>query len=63
MDERSICLFLAMKRLSAQAIDNELVGVLSPMRSVIPWSPIISVNGTSRLLFVKPLQGIHWDFP
>jgi hypothetical protein len=28
MDQRSICLFLAMKRLSAQAIDNELVAVL-----------------------------------
>jgi histone-lysine N-methyltransferase SETMAR len=30
MDQRSICLFLAMKRLSAQAIDNELVAVLGP---------------------------------
>jgi hypothetical protein len=30
MDQRSICLFLAMKRLSAQAIDNELVAVFGP---------------------------------
>jgi hypothetical protein len=30
MDQRSICLLLAMKRLSAQAIDNELVAVFSP---------------------------------
>jgi hypothetical protein len=30
MDQRSICLFLAMKRLSAQAIDNKLVAVLGP---------------------------------
>jgi hypothetical protein len=28
MDQRSICLFLAMKRLSAQTIYNELVAVL-----------------------------------
>jgi hypothetical protein len=30
MDQRSICLFLAMKRLSSEAIDNELVAVLGP---------------------------------
>jgi hypothetical protein len=30
MDQRSICLFLAMKRLSAQAISNELVILLGP---------------------------------
>jgi hypothetical protein len=30
MDQRSICLFLAMKGLSAQAIYNELVAVLGP---------------------------------
>jgi hypothetical protein len=30
MDQRSISLFLAMKRLSAQAIYNELVAVLGP---------------------------------
>jgi hypothetical protein len=30
MDQRSICLFLAVKRLSAQAISNELVAVLRP---------------------------------
>jgi hypothetical protein len=28
MDQRSICLFLAMKRLSAQALDNAFVAVL-----------------------------------
>jgi hypothetical protein len=30
MEQRSICLFLAMKRLSAQAISNEVVAVLCP---------------------------------
>jgi hypothetical protein len=30
MDQRSICLFLAMKRLSAQAIDSERVAVFDP---------------------------------
>jgi hypothetical protein len=30
MSQRSICLFFAVKRLSAQVIDNELVAVLSP---------------------------------
>jgi hypothetical protein len=30
MDQRSICLFLAMKRLSAEAFSNELVAVLGP---------------------------------
>jgi hypothetical protein len=30
MDQRSICLFLAMKRLSAQAISNELIAMLGP---------------------------------
>jgi hypothetical protein len=30
MDQRSICLLLAMKRLSAQAFYNELVAVLGP---------------------------------
>jgi hypothetical protein len=30
MDQRSICLFLAMKRISAQAIDNELVVMFGP---------------------------------
>jgi hypothetical protein len=29
MDQRSICLFLALKGLSAQAADNELTAVLS----------------------------------
>jgi ABC-type branched-subunit amino acid transport system ATPase component len=30
MDQRSICLFLAMKQLSAHAIDNKLIAVLGP---------------------------------
>jgi hypothetical protein len=30
MNQRLICLFLAMKRLSTQAIDKELVAVLGP---------------------------------
>jgi hypothetical protein len=30
MDQRSICLFLAIKRLSAQTISNKLVAVLGP---------------------------------
>jgi hypothetical protein len=30
MDQQSICLFLAMKRLSAQVIDNKLIAVLGP---------------------------------
>jgi hypothetical protein len=30
MDQRLICLFLAMKRLLAQAISNERIGVLGP---------------------------------
>jgi hypothetical protein len=38
MDQRSICLFLAMKRLSAQAISNELVAVLG--RDAIGYSTV-----------------------
>jgi hypothetical protein len=30
MDQRSICLFLAMKRLSARDVHHELVALLSP---------------------------------
>jgi ABC-type cobalamin/Fe3+-siderophores transport system ATPase subunit len=43
-----------MKRLSAQAIDNEFVAVLGP--NAIGYSTVtnISVNGTSHLLFAKP---------
>jgi hypothetical protein len=63
MGQRSICLFLAMKRLSVQAIYDELVAVLGPDAIGYPRSPTISVNGTSHLLFAKPLHAIHWDFP
>jgi hypothetical protein len=40
MDQRSICLFLATKQLSAQAIDNDLVAVLSP--DAIGYSTVTS---------------------
>jgi transposase len=35
MDQRSICLFLATKRLSAQAVDNKLVAVLRPGKTLL----------------------------
>jgi hypothetical protein len=38
MDQRSICLFLAMKRLSTQTISNELVAVLG--RDAIGYSTV-----------------------
>jgi hypothetical protein len=40
MDQRSICLFLAMKQLSAQAICRELVAVLGP--DAIGYSTVIN---------------------
>jgi hypothetical protein len=55
MDQRSICLFLAVKRLSAQAIHNELVAAIgystvtnylgqghfpSTLRETIAWNPL-----------------------
>jgi hypothetical protein len=59
MDRQSICLFLATKRLSAQAIYNELVAVLS--LDAIGCSTVTNypVNGTSHRLFAKPSHGIH----
>jgi hypothetical protein len=67
MDQRSICLFLAMKRLSAQAIYNELVAVLSP--DAIGDSMVTNylrqhhLQSTLRETTDEPLHGIHWDFP
>jgi hypothetical protein len=66
MDLRSICLFLAMKRLSAQAIDNELVAVLRP--DAIGYSTVTNylrqrfLPSTFRETPDEPLHGIHWDF-
>jgi hypothetical protein len=40
MDQRSICLFLAMKGLSARDVHHELVAVLSP--DAITYSSVIS---------------------
>jgi hypothetical protein len=67
MDQQSICLFLAMKRLSAQAIYNELVAVLGP--DAIGYSTV--TNYLRQRYFPstlpetpdEPLHGIHCDFP
>jgi hypothetical protein len=63
MDQRSICLFLAMKLLLAQAISRELVAVLGPdaigYSTVTPYLRQRSKTGKPWL----PLHGIHWDFP
>jgi hypothetical protein len=60
MGQRSICLFLAMKRLSAQASYNELVAVLGPDAigdfTVTNYLRQQSKTGKSWL----PLHGIHW---
>jgi hypothetical protein len=48
MDQQSICLFLAMKRLSVQAIYNELVVMLDPYAIGYSTVTAIFVNGTSR---------------
>jgi hypothetical protein len=52
MDQRSICLFLAMKRLSAQAIYDELVAVLSP--DAIGYSMV--TNSLPQLHFRSTLR-------
>jgi hypothetical protein len=58
MDQRSICLFLAMKRLSAQAIDKELIAVLGP--DTIAYSTVI--NYLRQRHFPSPLrQTIAWN--
>jgi hypothetical protein len=64
MDQRSICLFLAMKRFSAQAIHNELVVVLGP--DVTGYSTVTNYlrqrhfPSTLRETAEEPLHGIHW---
>jgi hypothetical protein len=67
MDQRSICLFLAMKRLSAQAIYNKLVAVLGPDAighpTVINYLRQRHFPSTLRETPDEPLHGIHWDFP
>jgi alkylhydroperoxidase family enzyme len=67
MDQLSLCLFLAMKRLSAQAIDNELVAV--PVSDAIGCSMV--TNNLRQRHFPsalreapdEPLHGIPRDFP
>jgi hypothetical protein len=67
MDQRSICLFLAMKRLSAQTIYNELVAVLDP--DTIGYSTVTNYLRQQHFLSAlretpnEPLHGIYWDFP
>jgi hypothetical protein len=67
MDQRSICLLFAMRRLSTQAIDNELVAVLGP--DAIGYSTITNYlrqrhfPSPLRETPEEPLHGIHWDFP
>jgi transposase len=58
MDQQSICLFLAMTRLSAQAIYNELVAVLG--RDVIDYSMV--ANYLRQLHFPSTLrETIAWN--
>jgi hypothetical protein len=55
MDQRSICLFLALKGLSARDVDNELVAVLGPMRLRTRLSPDIEDSGSFRSFPLSPL--------
>jgi hypothetical protein len=54
MDQQSICLFLAMKRLSAQATDSKLVAVLGP--DAIGYSTV--TNSFRQWHFPSPLREI-----
>jgi hypothetical protein len=67
MDQRSICLFLAMKRLSVQAIYNEFVAVLDPdatgYSTVTNYLRQRHFPSTIRETRDELLHGIHWDFP
>jgi translation initiation factor RLI1 len=60
-------LVFAMKPLSAQAIDNELVAVLGP--DAIGCSTVTNYlrqrhfPSTLRETPDEPLHGVHWDFP
>jgi hypothetical protein len=58
MDQRSICLFFATKRLSAQAPSNELVAVLGP--NAIGYSTV--TNYLHQRHFFSPLrETIAWN--
>jgi hypothetical protein len=63
----SALLFLTMKRLLTQTIDNELVTVLS--LDAIGYSPVMNylrerqLPDTLRETPDEPLHGIDWDFP
>jgi hypothetical protein len=66
MNQGSICLFLAMKRLSAQAIYKELAAVLDPdaigyymVTNYLRQRHFPSTLGEN---LGEPLHGIHWDF-
>jgi hypothetical protein len=67
MDQRSICLFLAMKRPSAQTIYNKIAAVLGP--DEIGYSTVTNYLRQRHLLSTlretpdESLHGIHWDFP
>jgi hypothetical protein len=67
MDQRSISLFLGMKRLSAQAISNEFVAMLGP--DATGYSTVTNYlrqrNFPSTLCenLDEPLHGIHSGFP
>jgi hypothetical protein len=64
MDQRSICLFLAMRRPSAQATHNELVAMLDP--DAIGYSTVTNYLRQRRFPSAlretsdEPLHGIHW---
>jgi hypothetical protein len=58
MYQRSICLFLAMKRLAAQAIDNELVAVIG-YSSVTDYLRQRHFPSPLRETPDEPLHGIH----
>jgi hypothetical protein len=66
MDQRSICLFLAMKGLSGQAIYNELAAVLGP--DAIGYSTVTNYlcqryfPSTLRETPDVSLHGIYWNF-
>jgi hypothetical protein len=63
MDQRLICLFLAMKRLSAEAISNELVAVIGS--DAIGSSTV--TNYLRQWHFPSTLRETvawnSWDFP
>jgi hypothetical protein len=58
MDQRSICFYLAMKRLSAQAISHELVAVLSP--DAIGYSTVTNYLRQQHFPFILR-ETIAWN--